>query len=60
MREDTCAVLTHTGMETSLRYAIQLITADSPMCGRNERVQWFQWMTLTDVILLDESHSHGA
>lgn len=38
MTEDAVAILTRIGMETSLRYAIQLITAASLTC-RKRKVQ---------------------
>ena len=38
MAEDAITVLTRIGMETSLRYAIQLITAASLVC-RKRKVQ---------------------
>ena len=36
MTEDAVAILTRIGMETSLRYAIQLITAASLTCRRRK------------------------
>lgn len=36
MSEDAVAILTHIGMETSLRYSIQLITAASLACQRRK------------------------
>lgn len=42
MTEDAVAILTRIGMETSLRYAIQLITAASLTC-RKRKVQCLFW-----------------
>lgn len=39
MTDDALAILTRIGMETSLRYAIQLITASSLTC-RKRKVQF--------------------
>ena len=36
MSEDAAAILTRIGMETSLRYAIQLITAASLTCRKRK------------------------
>lgn len=36
MSEDAVAILTHIGMETSLRYSIQLITAAHLACQRRK------------------------
>ena len=36
MSEDALSILTHIGMETSLRYAIQLITAASLTCRKRK------------------------
>lgn len=36
MSEDALAILTHIGMETSLRYAIQLITVASLTCRKRK------------------------
>ena len=44
MTEDAVAILTRIGMETSLRYAIQLITAASLTC-RKRKVWCLFWGT---------------
>lgn len=36
MSDDAIAILTHIGMETSLRYSIQLITAASLACHKRK------------------------
>ncbi len=36
MSDDAVAILTHIGMETSLRYSIQLITAASLACQKRK------------------------
>ena len=36
MSDDALSILTHIGMETSLRYAIQLITAASLTCRKRK------------------------
>lgn len=45
MTEDAVAILTRIGMETSLRYAIQLITAASLTC-RKRKVGWLVAMVI--------------
>lgn len=44
MSEDAYTVLTRIGLETSLRYAIQLITAASLVC-RKRKVSQLAWRT---------------
>ena len=39
MTEDAVAILTRIGMETSLRYAIQLITAASLTCRKRKVIR---------------------
>uniref|UniRef100_A0A287D5Z2 RuvB like AAA ATPase 2 n=1 Tax=Ictidomys tridecemlineatus TaxID=43179 RepID=A0A287D5Z2_ICTTR len=39
MSEDAYTVLTRIGLETSLRYAIQLITAASLVCRKRKKVK---------------------
>uniref|UniRef100_H2Z5G3 RuvB-like helicase n=1 Tax=Ciona savignyi TaxID=51511 RepID=H2Z5G3_CIOSA len=58
MAEDAIAVLTRIGMETSLRYAIQLITASSLVCRKRKGVE----VSVADIkkvysLFIDESRS---
>jgi len=47
MEEQGLAVLTRIGMETSLRYAIQLITASNLVC-RKRKVQYATMLQMFD------------
>lgn len=46
MTDDALTVLTRIGMETSLRYSIQLITAASLVCRKRKVSLYFDWSLL--------------
>lgn len=48
MSEEALTVLTRIGMETSLRYAIQLISAAGIAC-RKRKVNWFNTRTIWEI-----------
>ena len=51
MSEDALSILTRIGMETSLRYSIQLITASSLTC-RKRKVTWGEGCVRIFIIIL--------
>lgn len=53
MSDDAMTVLTRIGMETSLRYAIQLITTANLVARKRKVVNWLFMIVLESVNTLD-------